>query len=432
MRIVCPKCVAQYEVDESAIPETGREVQCANCGNIWFQDYIEMLPTADGVDVPAEEDRGVFDDLEGKSEASFYSDRSAGPVADDTSDDDDTDYEDDIDQDFDDEDDAPVTNIPAPPVNEDVLDVLRSEAAFSSARDQLDAAAADALDGDGEALKAALDDAPLEPELEAEPEPDSDDLSAFWDAHTEEESEEDFEPEYDEPEFDTAALSAALDMGDATDEDDDDDFNDADDGTRHAYRADGATATDIEDNIEDALEDVADDVEEEIDKAEADLAAALNGLSVDPADDTVEIADEPIEDAMDDVADDINVPDIEEDIAAAVDTDRKADPSRRPKGDRKAMLPDVEELDASLRSESEEPRRRNREMMNAHEEEIAKAGKGGFRRAFIWTLFIVALLIALYVLRPQLVAALPPAAMVLDPYAAAIDSIRALINGILG
>ena len=44
MRIVCPRCVAKYEIDESIIPEIGREVQCGNCENIWFQDFVEMLP----------------------------------------------------------------------------------------------------------------------------------------------------------------------------------------------------------------------------------------------------------------------------------------------------------------------------------------------------------------------------------------------------
>jgi len=38
MRLVCPKCAAQYEVDPQAIPENGRDVQCASCGNTWFQD----------------------------------------------------------------------------------------------------------------------------------------------------------------------------------------------------------------------------------------------------------------------------------------------------------------------------------------------------------------------------------------------------------
>jgi predicted Zn finger-like uncharacterized protein len=37
MRLTCPNCDAQYEVDDSAIPDTGRDVQCSNCGHAWFQ-----------------------------------------------------------------------------------------------------------------------------------------------------------------------------------------------------------------------------------------------------------------------------------------------------------------------------------------------------------------------------------------------------------
>lgn len=37
MRLVCPNCEAKYEVPDDAIPETGRDVQCANCGHAWFQ-----------------------------------------------------------------------------------------------------------------------------------------------------------------------------------------------------------------------------------------------------------------------------------------------------------------------------------------------------------------------------------------------------------
>jgi predicted Zn finger-like uncharacterized protein len=37
MRIICPACAAEYEVDDSAIPPEGRDVQCSNCGRAWFQ-----------------------------------------------------------------------------------------------------------------------------------------------------------------------------------------------------------------------------------------------------------------------------------------------------------------------------------------------------------------------------------------------------------
>lgn len=39
MRLICPNCDAEYEVDDSAIPEAGRDVQCSNCGNAWFQAH---------------------------------------------------------------------------------------------------------------------------------------------------------------------------------------------------------------------------------------------------------------------------------------------------------------------------------------------------------------------------------------------------------
>jgi len=37
MRLICPNCDAEYLVDDAAIPETGRDVQCSNCGHTWFQ-----------------------------------------------------------------------------------------------------------------------------------------------------------------------------------------------------------------------------------------------------------------------------------------------------------------------------------------------------------------------------------------------------------
>ncbi|CTQ32292.1 zinc-ribbon domain-containing protein [Jannaschia rubra] len=36
MRITCPNCNAQYEIGEDLIPAEGRDVQCSNCGTMWF------------------------------------------------------------------------------------------------------------------------------------------------------------------------------------------------------------------------------------------------------------------------------------------------------------------------------------------------------------------------------------------------------------
>lgn len=50
MRLVCPNCGAQYEVDDAAIPAPGRDVQCSNCGHTWFQQ-------------PADEDAYLAEEL---------------------------------------------------------------------------------------------------------------------------------------------------------------------------------------------------------------------------------------------------------------------------------------------------------------------------------------------------------------------------------
>lgn len=37
MRLICPNCAAQYEIDAAVLPEKGRDVECSRCGQIWFQ-----------------------------------------------------------------------------------------------------------------------------------------------------------------------------------------------------------------------------------------------------------------------------------------------------------------------------------------------------------------------------------------------------------
>ena len=41
MRLICPNCDAQYEVDDAAIPPAGRDVQCSSCGHAWFQTQAD-------------------------------------------------------------------------------------------------------------------------------------------------------------------------------------------------------------------------------------------------------------------------------------------------------------------------------------------------------------------------------------------------------
>ncbi len=43
MRLICPNCDAQYEVDAAMIPASGRDVQCSSCGRTWFQGPLEAV-----------------------------------------------------------------------------------------------------------------------------------------------------------------------------------------------------------------------------------------------------------------------------------------------------------------------------------------------------------------------------------------------------
>ena len=54
MRLICPSCGAQYEVDESVIPDGGRDVQCSNCGHAWFQrSAMQLTAEAEGAEAEA-------------------------------------------------------------------------------------------------------------------------------------------------------------------------------------------------------------------------------------------------------------------------------------------------------------------------------------------------------------------------------------------
>lgn len=62
MRLICPNCGAQYEVPDEVIPTSGRDVQCSDCGDTWFQHHPdfpaqpEIPPTQDEPDWPVPED----------------------------------------------------------------------------------------------------------------------------------------------------------------------------------------------------------------------------------------------------------------------------------------------------------------------------------------------------------------------------------------
>ena len=41
MIITCPNCNKQFKIDNSLIPDEGRDLQCGSCDHIWFYDIQE-------------------------------------------------------------------------------------------------------------------------------------------------------------------------------------------------------------------------------------------------------------------------------------------------------------------------------------------------------------------------------------------------------
>lgn len=119
MRLVCPNCDAEYEVDAAAIPDAGRDVQCSNCGHAWFQ----MSPRVEE-ELAAEE--ALFE---------APPPQNLGSAADDFPDD---------------ENDMPAPMPATPPraLDESVLAVLRDEAARETAARRVEAPPALEMQGD--------------------------------------------------------------------------------------------------------------------------------------------------------------------------------------------------------------------------------------------------------------------------------------------
>lgn len=98
MRLICPNCSAQYEVDDGVVPDGGRDVQCSNCGHTWFQR-------------PAGREAGLSDEMDL----------------------DDTPQDDQVENDVSD-DEAPLEDTPKrQELDSDVSDILREEAVRETA-----------------------------------------------------------------------------------------------------------------------------------------------------------------------------------------------------------------------------------------------------------------------------------------------------------
>jgi predicted Zn finger-like uncharacterized protein len=82
MRLICPNCGAQYEVPDEVIPETGRDVQCSNCGDTWFQNHPDH-PEPEPESTPAPQSSQISWDSpeETAAEADDQTEQDAEPAS---------------------------------------------------------------------------------------------------------------------------------------------------------------------------------------------------------------------------------------------------------------------------------------------------------------------------------------------------------------
>lgn len=79
--MICPNCGAQYEVPTEVIPESGRDVQCSDCGTTWFQHHPDH-PPEDMDDLDPVDDAPVAHDAEAKEQDHAWQDETADYSAD--------------------------------------------------------------------------------------------------------------------------------------------------------------------------------------------------------------------------------------------------------------------------------------------------------------------------------------------------------------
>ncbi|WGW05892.1 zinc-ribbon domain-containing protein [Tropicibacter oceani] len=95
---------------------------------------------------------------------------------------------------------------------------------------------------------------------------------------------------------------------------------------------------------------------------------------------------------------------------------------------RRELLPDVEEINQTLRASSE-PRVTDANEGRVSVDDPAPRKSGGFSRGFFLIVVLAAVALAVYASAPQIKEAVPQSAALLDPYVASVDALRVWLDG---
>lgn len=325
MRLICPSCGAQYEVDESVIPDGGRDVQCSNCGHAWFQRSAMQL----------------------KAEAEEKDRREAA------------------------------AEIPA---EEPAAEPAKSEHAEP-----------EGAEPGAETPEEPEPEAP-EPEVEPEtPEPIAAEAAPEEDIPVE--AAEDVEVAEDE----RAEPPADTDVGAAAEEEEAAPRSDRvrrtlDDAVKNVLREEAERETRARRAEGSALES----------QPELGIAAAIGAAAA------LTGGEEP--DRVVRVRGDEN--DLDDDALVS-------------RSSRRELLPDIEEINSTLRATSE----RDGEPAAIDAPETVARRRSGFRMGFSTALLIAVILLGLYLLAPTIAARVPAAEPILNTYVSGVDAARSWLDG---
>lgn len=373
MRLVCPNCGAQYEVDDRVIPEGGRDVQCSSCGHAWYQ-------------MPANTDTGEEVEPDEAAEALEADEEAAELEAESEPD-------------------------------------LEPEARPAEVAGSVAEPAAPELQAEGTAP---------ESKPEPEPEPETAEPETPEPETTEPET---TEPEGGTPRLSGDGAEAEAEKTGAVSADEE--GEEAEEGGEVTSPAAGVAGAapprrELDQNLRAILQE---EMAREMAARAAGTATETSPATSPPPADTENAeaaadtgaqpaetpapATGPGDEGTPDIGPAPTSPHEDEGVFAAAPSAAAAVSDKAP---RKNVFPDIEEINSTLDTHG---------PAEEFEEEIPSEGGGGFGRAFFAIIFIAALALALYAVAPKLAASVPALEPALSGYVDAVNGARAWLDSLL-
>ena len=98
-------------------------------------------------------------------------------------------------------------------------------------------------------------------------------------------------------------------------------------------------------------------------------------------------------------------------------------------GSRRDLLPDIEEINSTLRSSGDRQSGAANPATDAYTDQVDVPPKSGFRRGFVVMILLAVILGAVYIFAPEIAQAVPQVDPYLSNYVALVDSGRSWLDG---